>query len=253
MKGRVIITGASSGIGRSLAIEFASKGYALGLTARRYELLKELQLEIKEMFGESIQVELRVLDVTMYREISRVLKELTYALGGLDILVVNAGVARAQFVGTGAFLQDKTVIETNLIGAIATVDSGLEIIRQGKRQGQIVGISSIAGIRGFAGNASYSASKAGFTTYLEALRAETQGENIQITTILPGFIDTPMNSHMPERPFVITVREGAKRILSLIERRVNVAVVPTFPWIFIAWLLKWLPDFLFLKLKLKEK
>jgi short-subunit dehydrogenase len=249
---RVIITGASSGIGKHLAFEFAEKGYALGLTARRYDLLKEIQLEIRRRFGDKIQVELRVMDVTIYRDVFRILKELSYALGGLDILIANAGIAKSKFAGTGNFQQDKNVIETNLIGGIATVDAGLEIFRFQKRGGQIVGISSIAGLRGFAGNASYSASKAGFTMYLEAVRAEVKNDGIYITTILPGFIDTPMNKHLPNRPFLITPEKGAKIIRKLIERKVSVGIVPFFPWTFVSWILKVLPEFLFFKIKQNE-
>ncbi|MCB1175956.1 MAG: SDR family oxidoreductase [Leptospiraceae bacterium] len=245
----VIITGASSGIGKNLALEFASKGYSLGLTARRYELLKEVQLEIHEKFGKEIKVELRVLDVTIYRDVFRIIKELNYALGGLDILVANAGIAGSHPVGTGHFQQDKNVIETNVIGAIACVDATMEIYRGQNRKGQIVGISSVAGHRGFPGNGSYCASKAAFTAYLESLRMETLNEGIHVTTILPGFIDTPINSHMPNRPFVIDSKKGAKKIFKAIIKKKKVAYVPFFPWNYLGRLVKILPDFLFRKIK----
>lgn len=245
----VIITGASSGIGRDLALEFARRGYSLGLTARRYELLKELQMEIQSIHGKTIPVELRVLDVTIYRDIFRVIKELDYALGGMDVLVVNSGVARSKPLGSGNFQNDKNVLETNLIGAMATVDAGVEVLKTRKKEGQIVGISSFAGVRGFPGNASYSASKAGFTNFLEAARLELQSEGICVTTILPGFIDTPMNHHLRNRPFLIDSKKGARKICNLIERKSHVSFVPWFPWSPLYRVLKFLPDFLYLRLK----
>ena len=248
-KKTVIITGASSGIGRDLALEFARRGYSLGLTARRYELLKELQTEINSIHGKSIQVELRVLDVTIYRDIFRVIKELDYSLGGMDILVVNSGVARSKPLGSGNFQNDKNVIETNLIGAMATVDAGVEVLKVRKKEGQIVGISSFAGVRGFPGNASYSASKAGFTNFLEAARLELQSEGILVSTILPGFIDTPMNNHLRDRPFLIDSKKGARKICNAIERKKELSFVPWFPWSLLHTFLKFLPDFLYYKLK----
>ncbi len=245
----VIITGASSGIGKALAFEFARNGYSLGLTSRRYDMLKIVQQEIHNEFGKEIQIELKVLDVTIYRDVFRILKELNFALGGFNILVVNAGIAGSKKVGSGNFQTDKSIIETNLLGAIACVDAGIEILRSQKKSGQIVGISSIAGLRGFPGNASYSASKAAFTTYLEAVRLETGNKEIKITTILPGFIDTPINRHLKKRPFVISVEEGAKKIYNLIQKQKKVAVVPLYPWWFFKLISPFLPEKLFNILK----
>ncbi len=245
----VVITGASSGIGKHLALEFAKAGYSLGLTARRYELLKEVQKEIYSQVGKDCKVELRVLDVTIYRDVFRVMKELNYALGGLDILVVNAGVGGAFPAGTGHFQQDKHIIETNVIGAIACVDAGLEIFRSQNREGHIVGISSIAGFRGFPGNSAYCASKAAFTAYLESVRIENKNRGVLVSTILPGFIDTPINSHMPNRPFVISVEKGAKKLFKLIRKKKEVAYVPAYPWAILGRILKWIPESFLSKMK----
>ncbi|MCB1142794.1 MAG: SDR family NAD(P)-dependent oxidoreductase [Leptospiraceae bacterium] len=245
----VVITGASSGIGKEMAIEFASRGYALGLTARRYDLLKEIQKEVEKLWGKAIPVELRVLDVTIYRDVFRVIKELDYALGGMDILVVNAGMGKAKPLGTGNFQGDRQVIETNLLGAMASVDAGIEVFRQSKKQGMIVGISSIAGTRGFPGNAAYSASKAGFTNYLEAAKLEVEGEGILVSTVLPGFIDTPMTQNLKSKPFSIDSKTAAIKICNSIERRKKFVIIPFFPWYFVHKLLKWIPNFLFGRFK----
>ena len=104
-------------------------------------------------------------------------------------------------------------------------------------------------MRGFPGNASYSASKAGFTNFLEAARLELQSEGILVSTILPGFIDTPMNNHLRERPFVIDSKKGARKICNAIERKKDTSFVPYFPWSLLHLFLKFMPDFLYYKLK----
>ena len=245
----VIITGASSGIGRDLALEFARRGYSLGLVARRYEMLKEVQLEIESKYGRIVKVELRVLDVTIYRDIFRVIKELDFALGGMDILVVNSGIGKSKRLGSGNFQNDKNVIETNLIGAMATVDAGVEVLKTRKKEGQIVGISSFAGVRGFPGNASYSASKAGFTNFLEAARIELKEYGIFVTSIHPGFIDTPINHHMRERPYLIDSKKAAVKIANTIEKKKETAFIPFYPWAILHSILKFMPDFLYYSLK----
>ena len=103
----IIITGASSGIGRHLAFEFAARGYALGLTARRFDLLQKLREELYAKFGMSLKIEIRSLDITDYKNVFSVLKDLHQSLGGLTHVVANAGVAGSSPVGTGKFLHDK--------------------------------------------------------------------------------------------------------------------------------------------------
>jgi short-subunit dehydrogenase len=245
----IIITGASSGIGRYLAFEFAKRGYSLGLTARRFELLQNLREELRERFGMSPKVEIRTLDVTDFASVFLVLKDLTNSLGGVSHVVANAGVAGSRPVGTGEFLKDKHVIETNLIGAMATVEAAAEIFKSSNVKGHIIGISSIAGFRGFPGDGSYCASKAGLTVYLESARRDLKKMGILVTTINPGFIDTDINSHLPYRPFVVSVEKGAAKLAELIEKRVSISSLPPFPWGFVGWLVKRIPDFIWQRLK----
>lgn len=248
---KIIITGASSGIGRNLALEFAKRGYDLGLTARRYDLLKTLKDEIHSKYGGEIKVELRVLDVTMYKEIFKVFRELNTDLGGITHVIANAGRGGSKSVGSGNFLTDREVIETNLLGGMATVEAAAEIFKASNIQGHIIGISSIAGFRGFPGDASYCASKAGFTAYLESARLDLKKYGIHVTSILPGFIDTPINSHMKERPFVVSAEEGARKIANLIERKVDESAAPVLPWLFVGWLLKLIPNFIWKRIKFR--
>jgi NAD(P)-dependent dehydrogenase (short-subunit alcohol dehydrogenase family) len=155
--------------------------------------------------------------------------------------VANAGVGNSGWVGEGNMERARLIVETNLIGAIATVEAAVALFRRQGGGGQIVGVASVAGVRGLPGSGSYSASKAGVAAYLESVRAETHNEPITVTTIAPGYIDTPMNEDMKNRPFLIDVEKGARITADLIERGVNYATVPRFPWTVVAPLLRVLP------------
>jgi hypothetical protein len=237
----VFITGASSGIGRALAMELARRGSDLFLTARRLDVLEDLRTEIASVAATS-KVEVRRLDVTDEADVVRALAEAAQKLGRLDVVVANAGLGGSGLVGKGSMERARAIVETNLIGAMATVDAAVAQMRHQEGGGQIVGIGSVAGVRGLPGSGSYSASKAGLATYLEAVRAETHGEPIVITTLAPGFIDTPINQEVKSRPFLIDVEKGARIMADMIERRVRYATVPRMPWTVLAPLLRVLPS-----------
>jgi short-subunit dehydrogenase len=235
----VFITGASSGIGRALAHELAGRGYDLFLTARRLDALEEARAEITTAHpGRTVHV--RQLDVTADGEVAAAISEAAAALGRCDIVVANAGVSNSGRVGEGNVYRARAIVETNLIGAIATVDAAVALFRR-QGGGQVVGVSSVAGARGLPGSSSYSASKAGLNVYLDAVRAETYGEPIAVTTVAPGYIDTPLNRDMDRRPFLIDVETGARAMADLIERKVRYATVPRMPWTVLAPLLRVLP------------
>jgi NAD(P)-dependent dehydrogenase (short-subunit alcohol dehydrogenase family) len=236
----VFITGASSGIGRALAVELAGRGYDLFLTARRLDALEEARAEIAAR-APGRRVEIRQLDVTDDADVARAIEEAAQTLGRCDIVVANAGVGNSGRVGDGNMPRARLIVETDLIGAIATVKAAVTLFRRQGGAGQIVGVSSVAGVRGLPGSGSYSASKAGLTTYLESVRAETHGEPITVTTLAPGYIDTPINQEMASRPFLIDAEKGARIMADLIERGVGYATVPRLPWSVIAPLLRVLP------------
>src|SRR4051794_7072157 len=171
----VFITGASSGIGRALARELARRGYDLFLTARTLEALEEVRAEIVAR-GPARRVEVRRLDVTDDDDVVAALAEAAETLGRCDIVVANAGVGGSGRVGHGHTARGRLIVETNLIGAIATIDAAVALFRRQGGAGQVVGVGSVAGARGLPGSASYSASKAGIAIYLEAVRAETHSE-----------------------------------------------------------------------------
>lgn len=242
----ILITGASAGIGQQLALAFARRGYQLALAARRLESLEALKAQIMQAHPQ-VRVEIAALDVTQLDTVAPTLQQLANTMGGLDIVVANAGVGDGGGpVGTGDFARDAAVIHTNVLGAMATIDAAVAIFRKQKR-GQVVAISSVAAARGVPGAASYSASKAAIAVYADAARSELHGSGIKVTTLYPGYIDTAMNQRMKSRPFLVTVEDGAERVAKLIERGVQEAAVPGWPWGLVMWLLRKLPTSLIAK------
>jgi short-subunit dehydrogenase len=239
MSKSILITGASSGIGKALAFELAGKGYSLALASREMDLLSQIRDDILEEYDPP-KVAIRQLDVTDYDDVYQAVEELADELGGLDIVFANAGVALGERVGRGDFQKARRTIEVNLLGAIATADAAAAyFLKQGK--GHIVGTSSVAAFRGMPKSSAYCASKAGFAIYLESVRAELYKKNIDVTVLYPGYIDTPFNDMLKSRPFLISVEKGAEIIARLIEKRVKSSTVPVYPWNIVGRLMKVLP------------
>ncbi|NIB41915.1 SDR family oxidoreductase [Pseudomaricurvus alkylphenolicus] len=233
----VFITGASSGLGMAMAREFAARGYDLVLTARREALLDQLADELR---GKS-KVLAKALDVTDAVAVADVIEWAAREMKGLDIVVANAGVGTTMRVGSGRFEDIKTMLDTNIVGLMATVEAAVKLMRKQNR-GHIVGISSVAGCRGLPSGAVYGATKSAVNTYLQALQAETARESIDVTILSPGYIDTPINQGSDNRPFLIDAQTGARKMVDRIEQKVAHAYVPGWPWALIAMLLKRLPN-----------
>jgi len=240
----VLITGATRGLGENLARQFAARGYRLALTGRKQADLDRLGAELA---GQAAEIVLETLDVSDYGAIAVVIESCAARLGGLDIIVVNAGVAINTPVGKGHFEQVRQTIDVNLTAAIATCEAAVELFRK-QGHGQVVGITSVAGVRGMRGNGVYCATKAGFGRYLEAVRLETRRDSIVVTELAPGYIDTDLNRSIPNRPFVVTAEKGTKIMADLIERQVSFRYVPPWPWTLLAPVLKWLPDSIIAKM-----
>jgi NAD(P)-dependent dehydrogenase (short-subunit alcohol dehydrogenase family) len=234
----IFITGASSGIGEALAAEFARRGYELAIAARRADRL-EVQAATLRGLG-AARVLPVALDVTDYDHIAGALKRAADEFGRIDIVVVNAGVGYWLPAGKGEFDLVKRTLDTDLTGAIATIEQALPLLRA-QGGGQIVAITSIAGARGMPCMGAYSAAKAGLHRYVQALRCELRHEPIKVTELAPGYIDTDMNRGAASRPFVIPVEKGAAIMARLIERGVSHRYVPPWPWTLIAPLLKIAP------------
>ncbi|MBL0143926.1 MAG: SDR family NAD(P)-dependent oxidoreductase [Betaproteobacteria bacterium] len=226
----IVITGASAGIGRALAFAFAERGYHLGLTGRRRDALEEVRAEIGRR-NVRLRVELLVVDVTDVAAVGPALGGLFKALGGADIVVVNAGANDLTRIGRGEMARELALISTNLAGAIATTNAAVEHFLE-RGSGQIVGISSLASLQKLPQQAAYCASKAGFSMYLDVARDELARNAITVTRIMPGFVKTDIVESLDigKIPFAITVDQAAREMVPLIERRVASGIVPAFPW-----------------------
>ena len=234
----VLITGASSGIGEALALEFARRGFAVAVAARRLDRLERLCERLRAA-GAPVAWPC-VLDVTQFERIPAALAGAAEALGRIDILVVNAGVGYSLPVGRGKFEQARQTIDTNLTGAIATIEHALPLLRE-QGGGHIVAVTSIAAWRGLPFMGAYSAAKAGLHRYLQSLKAELRHEPLRVTELAPGYIDTDMKRNVARRPFVIPVEKGAAIMARMIEREPGYRLVPVLPWTLIAPLLSLLP------------
>jgi short-subunit dehydrogenase len=231
---KAIVIGASSGIGRALALRLAREGYAVGLAARRLPLLLELQAEI----GPTAHV--RQMDVTDTARAMSLLEELIEEMGGVDLIVICAGTGHINpDLSWGP--EDET-IGVNVRGFAALANVAVQhFLRRGA--GHLVGISSIAALRGHGRAPAYNASKAFVSTYLEGLwhKMARLGVPIAITDVQPGFVDTAM-AQGPHRFWVASPEEAAAQIYRAIRRRQK-RVVVTRRWRLIAWLIRLTPDF----------
>jgi hypothetical protein len=234
----IFITGASSGLGEALAVEFARRGYALALAARRLERLEALAARARDLGAAAVLV--LPLDVTDYAAIDAALERAAHEFGRLDVVVVNAGVGYSLPAGRGRWEQVRQTIDTDLTAAIATIEFALPRLRA-QGGGQIVGITSVAGARGLPFMGAYSAAKAGLHRYLQAVRAEVRHEPITITELAPGYIDTDLNRSAKSRPFVIPLERGGALLARLIERKVGHRYVPVLPWALLVPLMKLVP------------
>lgn len=218
---RVFITGASSGIGESLARYYAQSDSALGLAARRQDLLEDLA---KRLPG---KVATYPLDVTDTAALQAAADDFIARFGLPDIVVANAGIS----IGTsGEDVADSAklnrTLQVNVVGMAASLSAFAPAMKKAGR-GTLVGISSVAGFRGLPGSGAYSASKAAATTWLESLRVELATSGVAVVTICPGFIDTPMTKvNRYAMPFLISSEEAARRFARAIESRRRLAVIP---------------------------
>ena len=237
---KVFITGASSGIGEALAVYYAGQGATLGLAARRAEFLDGLN---QRLGGQHTCYALDVCDAPALHAAA---VDFMGRFGAPDIIIANAGVSAGTLTeyeeDLAAF---RRVMDTNVFGMAATFAPFIPAIKAAGGKKRLVGIASVAGIRGLPGAEAYSASKAAAITYLESLRLEMRPYGIKVVTIAPGYIETPMTAVNPYKmPFLLPAPKAAKRFAAAIESGVSYTVIPWEMGV-VAKLLRALPNWLY--------
>ena len=233
-----IITGASTGIGHALARELARRGWAVGLVARRGDLLAVLAKELSEAGG---RVAWASADVTDRVSTEAAVACIVDVLGPVDLLVANAGGNEASPAHTVPVDAAIRVMQLNYFGVLHAVGAVLPAMLA-RRAGHLAVVSSIASFRGMPTHGAYCASKAAVSTLFESFRIDLAGSGIAVTTIHPGFVATPLtekNRH--PMPFLLSAERAAGIIADgLARRRTDI----TFPWqlrVLMGWLLRWTP------------
>ncbi|WP_059016951.1 SDR family oxidoreductase [Mycobacterium sp. M26] len=236
----ILITGASSGLGAGMARQFAAKGRDLALCARRVDRLDELKAELTSRHP-NITVAVAALDVNDHEQVPKVFADLAEQLGGLDRVIVNAGIGKGAPLGSGKLWANKSTIETNLVSALVQTETALEMFRA-SGSGHLVLISSVLGNKGVPGvKAAYCASKAGVSSLGESLRAEYPSGPIRVTVIEPGYIESEMTAKSNTTMLMVDNETGVRQIVKAIERETGRAIVPSWPWVPLVSLLKLLP------------
>jgi len=218
---RIVITGASAGIGEALARRYAGPGTVIGLVARRREPMQALASSLPGRF------EIYALDVADGAAMERAAREFCSRHGAPDLVIANAGVSIGTHGDDPADVEKlRSVLEINVVGLAATLAAFAPAMRA-ERRGTLCGIASVAGFRGLPGAGAYSASKAAAIAWLEALRVELVGSGVSVVTICPGYIDTPMTRVNRYRmPFLLPAGEAARRIARAIAARRRLVVIP---------------------------
>jgi short-subunit dehydrogenase len=219
-----LVTGASSGIGAALALELARRGVEVSLAARRADLLEQL---VERIRGEGGRAEHFVLDVRDTEAVRELVLARDSAVGGLDLVVANAGVGRARHASRLEWDDVRATLEVNVMGAIATLTAGLECMRE-RGHGTLCGVSSLAGIGGMPTSGAYSASKAALSAFLETLAIDLRASGLRVVDVQPGFVVSEMTADAPHPlPFLWPTERAARRIADDLEAGRPIC---SFPW-----------------------
>jgi short-subunit dehydrogenase len=226
----VLVTGAASGIGLEICRLFARRGARIGLLDRAQSSVDAIADELSQS---GIRCVAATADVRRREEVQSAVAKIVGTLGPSDILIPCAGICRASTVDDLKVSELEEIVRTNFLGMVYLIDAVLPSMLTRER-GQIVGISSMAGVRGIPFEPAYSASKAAVAAYLESLRPELRRRGIAVTTVFPGYVQTPlldeinglMGADMSNGKAVTAV-VAAAMILKAVERR---SAYSHFPW-----------------------
>ena len=248
---KVFITGASSGIGAALARHYAERGATLGLAARRAAQLQTLADSL------STRVCIYALDVADSADLAAAAQDFIVRHGVPDIVIANAGISagtRSELAADIAVLS--RIMQINMLGLAATLQPFVAPMRE-RGSGVLAGIASIAGFRGLAGAGAYCASKSAAITWLESLRLELHGSGVDVVTICPGFVATPLTAvNRNPMPFLLEAPEAARRIARAIAAKKRLAIIPwqmRLVFFFLRRMPNWLYDRLFARAPRKPR
>ena len=250
----VFITGASSGIGAALAMEYGAQGACLGLVARRADMLESLRLRLPN----SERHHVYAIDVTNHSALKAAADDFILRTGGAQIVIANAGISRGTLTEHSEDLPVfEKIIATNLLATVASFAPFIASMKAQAEPCRLVGIASVAGIRGLPGAEAYSASKAAVISYCESLRLELRDSNIKVVTICPGYIDTPLTQiNKYKMPFLMPADRFARLAAWSIARGESYRIIPwQMGWVakILRLLPNWLYDMLFAKAPRKSR
>jgi short-subunit dehydrogenase len=220
---RTFITGASSGLGRGLALHYATPGAVLGLCARRSELLTELARDIE---ARGARATVYVVDVVDTPAMAKAARDFVEKAAGVDLVIANAGIAIPTGILAGNSEPIEQLLRINLIGVTNTLVPFVPTL-VAQRSGVLAAVASAAGHRALPGRAAYGASKAAVIEFTSALRMELHGTGVHAMALCPGFVHTPMTARLTKMPFVIDLDEAVTLMSRAIVRREHTF---TFPW-----------------------
>jgi len=245
MSEKVYITGASSGIGAALAIEYAKRGATLGISARRSEKLQDIAQQCK--VSGAADVFTYILDVTDQNNSAGTAKEFIAAANGIDIVIANAGVANSDKISSGEATQINQVFSTNILGVTNSIIPFVPTMKENS-SGKIVIISSIASFRPIAFHGGYSASKSAVRMLADSWRMALKKYKIQLTAICPGFIVSEMTDENKfPMPFLLETEDAARKMVKAIDNGKKTYILP-WQMKMILYATRWLPTSLYYKI-----
>jgi short-subunit dehydrogenase len=237
MSKRIFISGASSGIGEYLAYVYAKQGATLGLSARRKEKLETVAATCREYGGKTYIYQVDAKDRLAAKEAA---DNFIQQSGGIDIVIANAGIGGHDDLTSGDATAINNIIETNVMGVNNTLMPFIPKMKE-QKSGILVNVSSIASFMRIPYHGGYAGAKVNIRFIADSWRLTLKKYNIQVTTICPGFIKTPMTAELKGMPFLMPVETAVEKIANAIDRGKKTFI---FPWqmkIMII-LLKILPD-----------
>ncbi len=240
----ILITGASTGIGKGLAVELAKIKCRLILVARRVELIEELTKKLS-VNSKSEFLNLKC-DVSKKEEVANAYRQSVDKFGKIDIAILNAGIGKNMKVEKYNSELAEKIFGANVFGMIYWIEQLLPSFLE-RKEGMIVGVSSLADSRGYSGSGFYCASKAAASIYLEGLRVELSRHNVKVITVKPGFVRTPMTDQNKFiMPLLMEPDKAAQIILMGMKKGKRVIQFPLL-MVFITKVMALLPEWIFEK------